>query len=221
MILISIKPEHCKNIFNGIKTIEWRTKPLPIDRAAVYCTKSGEKLYQNKWTYLADGGIGAPLLSGKVIGEFTVVRNVKYATVDEIPESVITAGCVSKAFLQAYSKGKALYANYIEDVRLYDEPKELGEFYSVKQCKPCESPFGYQWTWEDRHKRNNGGCANRYRPVPIECHRCKSLVGGKDYLDEKSGCILFDYECTSNYHKPLGHAPQSYMHIETPDWVKE
>ena len=171
MILISIKPEHCKNIFNGIKTIEWRAKRLPLDRYAVYCTKSGEKLYQNKWTYLADGGIGAPLLSGKVIGEFSVIRNVKYATVDEIPESIITAGCVSKAFLQAYSKGKALYANHIADVRLYDEPKELGEFKHRKK---------YDW-WDHGHRTN--------KP---------------------------QWEIES-----VTHAPQSYMHIETPDWAKE
>lgn len=246
MILISIKPEHCKNIFNGSKTVEWRTKPLPRGRAAVYCTQSKlpdkRYLYTNservkinfgnfsKWSVKQNElsindntayKFTCYLANGKVIGEFEVIRTLIYATVNDIPESVIMAGCVSKEFLRAYSKGKPLYANFIDNPQLYGEPKELEEFYSIKQCKPEYSPFGYQWTWEDRHKRNPGGRSKMYRPVPVECHRCKSLVGGKDYLDEKSGCVLFDYECTSNYHKPITAAPQSWRYIETPEWAKE
>lgn len=146
MILISIQPEHCKNIFNGSKTVEWRTKPLPICRAVVYetigkyltyyestnpvltvpnggkCSKKFENgIFTYKVEYIAKG-------RGKVIGEIEVIRTLKYATVDEIPESVITTGCVSREFLKAYSKGKPLYANCINNPQLYKAPKELGEF---------------------------------------------------------------------------------------------
>jgi predicted transcriptional regulator len=134
----------------------------------------------------------------------------------------VANACITDIELTNYANGvEILYALHISALKVYDKPKELGEFNSIKQCKPEYSPFGYQWTWEDRHKRNTGGWNNKYRPVPIECHSCKSLVGGKDYLDEKSGCILFDYECVSNYHKPLARPPQSWQYVETPDWAEE
>lgn len=162
------------------------------------------------------------LTHGKVIGEFICNEVSEYrckknkdgASEFTISEKDFKDMAIDGFDLFDYADGKDIYGIHITDLKLYDKPKELGEFYSIKQCKPEYSPFGYQWTWEDRHKRNTGGRKNAYRPVPIECHRCKSLVGGKDYLDEKSGCILFDYECISNYHKPLARPPQSYMRIQ-------
>lgn len=161
------------------------------------------------------------LAHGKVVAEF-VCNNVEdfseweYDYPSLLRHIDLYAGTKGDyRFLDNYLKGnKKGYALHITDLNIYDKPKGLGEFYSIKQCKPEYSPFGYQWTWEDRHKRNPGGCENEYRPVPIECHRCKSLVGGKDYLDEKSGCILFDYECVSKYHKPIARPPQSWQYIE-------
>lgn len=197
MILISIQPEHCKNIFNGSKRIEWRTKPLPIGRAAVYCTQSKlpdkRYLYTNpervkinfgnfsKWSVKQNElsindntayKFTCYLANGKVIGEIEVIRTLKYATVNDIPESVIMAGCVSREFLQAYSKGKPIYANYIDNVKLYDEPKELGEF------KKADG--------------NNPKCGYSY------C--CKAYCGSYDY-------------CTA---REVTRPPQSYMRIQDP-----
>lgn len=203
-ILISIHPKWCEKIFNGEKTIEVRkTAPQPPFKAIVYEPFNG-------------GG------RGKVIGEFICdkvdtisVHNDTVYSVGNLFADKLKNMCLTVAELKKYLGEKNNgYAIGIIAPKLYGEPKELGAFYSIKQCKPGYSPFGYQWTWEDRHKRKTGGWENEYRPVPIECHRCKSLVGGKDYLDEKSGCILFDYECISNYHKPLARPPQSYMRIQ-------
>ena len=236
-IIISIQPEYCELIASGKKTIEVRkTAPKAPFRAFIYQTKK-------KWIYRLLEWLG--LYQQKIIGEFicdkviclthetkipTVKQNedgtlriVGYTTTEPFYNgklSTIKGSCLEQKQLLSYGKGKTLYGLHITALKIYDKPRELGEFYSIKQCKPEYSPFGYQWTWEDRHKRNTGGRNNKYRPVPIECHRCKSLVGGKDYLDEKSGCILFDYECVSNYHKPLARPPQSWQYVET-DWAEE
>jgi predicted transcriptional regulator len=243
-VIISIRPEWCEKILNGEKTIEVRkTAPKPPFKVYIYCTKGRDSLVYSKdpediawckpfidkennrvWTthnsklrkYCKDRE-----WNGKVVAEF-VCNNVEdfseweYDYPSLLRHIDLYAGTKGDyRFLDNYLKGnKKGYALHITDLNIYDKPKGLGEFYSIKQCKPEYSPFGYQWTWEDRHKRNPGGWENEYRPVPIECHRCKSLVGGKDYLDEKSGCILFDYECASKYHKPIARPPQSWQYIE-------
>lgn len=243
-ILMSIHPKWCEKIFSGEKTIEVRkTAPKPPFKVYIYCTKGRDSLVYSKdpediawgkpfidkennrvWTthnsklrkYCKDRE-----WNGKVVAEF-VCKNIEdfseweYDYPSLLRHIDLYAGTKGDyRFLDNYLKGnKKGYALHITDLNIYDKPRELGEFYSIKQCKPEYSPFGYQWTWEDRHKRKTGGRENEYRPVPIECHRCKSLVGGKDYLDEKSGCILFDYECVSKYHKPIARPPQSWQYIE-------
>ncbi len=112
-VLTSINPPHTNNIFDGLKGIEWRTKPLPTVKH--YC-------YETKKCF----GIG------KVIGEFRIWQVEKFENVDLIPEGYIDSGCVPVEFLEAYAKGRPLYANFIKAPKRYDKPKELGEF-----IKPC------------------------------------------------------------------------------------
>lgn len=112
--MTSINPPNTDNIFDGVKGIEWRTKPLPTGLHYCYETKNG-------------GG------AGKVIGEFTVYEVKRYENASFVPETEIDLGCVPKEFLIAYSKGKPLYANYIAKPRRYEQPKEIWEF-----CHPCD-----------------------------------------------------------------------------------
>lgn len=107
--LTSINPPHTTNIFNRKKGIEWRTKPMPTGKHYCYETKKG-------------GG------TGKVIGEYTVWRIRRYKNVSFIPKGYIARGCVPLEFLEAYSKGRPLYAHFITDPKRYDNPKELSEF---------------------------------------------------------------------------------------------
>lgn len=232
-ILMSIQPKWCEKIINGEKTIEVRkTAPKEVPfKVYIYCTKEEPNLYipaefncfpldEASQPYFAKEPFVVEvdnLANGKVIGEFICDYVEKEAVAfTEMGNLGRLYHCrLSLAELKKYAGERtSLYYWHISALKVYDKPKELSDFYSIKQCKPEYSPFGYQWTWEDRHKRNTGGRNNKYRPVPIECHRCKSLVGGKDYLDEKSGCILFDYKCTSNYHKPLARPPQSWQYIQ-------
>lgn len=117
-VLISINPPNTDNIFDGVKRIEWRTKPLPTGRFFCYETKN----------------IGG---AGKVIGEFTVWRTKRYERAGLIHETEINLGCVPKDFLLHYSKGKPIYANYIVKPKRYEQPRELNEFFHA-----CEKPNG-------------------------------------------------------------------------------
>ncbi len=117
-VLISIQPPNTNNIFDGIKRIEWRTKPLPTGKHYCYETKKCFGL-------------------GKVIGEYHVWRVKKYQNVSMIPEEYVAQGCVPIEFLEAYSKGKPLYAHFILRPQRYDKPKELREFVNYDRC-----PYG-------------------------------------------------------------------------------
>ena len=118
--LTSVNKEHLDNILDGIKTVEWRKKPLPLGKHYGYETK-------NK------GGCG------KVTGEFEVVENIKFNLYgDTYRPHWLAKGCVSYKFLVKYANGaEYLYANVIENAKRYDKPKELSEF---KAWRDCETP---------------------------------------------------------------------------------
>ena len=56
---------------------------------------------------------------GLVIGSMEIARNYSFNSVDEIPDYYIIAGCVPRDFLEAYAKGRKLYANIISDKKLF------------------------------------------------------------------------------------------------------
>lgn len=121
--MTSVNPPFSTLILNGVKKIEWRTKPLPLGWHELYETKK-------------KGGCG------KVIGRFEVVENVKFNLQgDTYQPQWLEKGCVSYDFLLAYAKGKDyLYANIIGKVEIYDKPKELSEFLTI--CK-YDAVFSY------------------------------------------------------------------------------
>lgn len=126
-VLISIQPPHTTNIFNEIKGIEWRTKPIPAGMAYVYETKNG-------------GG------AGKVIGQCVIWRVKRFENISLIPEGYIDAGCVPYEFLAEYSKGKPLYAHFIVAAKRYSTPKELTDFHvvdkeAVRKCQYRERAY--------------------------------------------------------------------------------
>lgn len=132
-ILTSVNKEHLDNILDGIKTVEWRKKPLPLGKHYGYETK-------NK------GGCG------KVTGEFYIVENIKVDLFDIVcsdEKDLIKKGCVDWGFLNNYAgiERPYLYANIIENAKRYDKPKELSEFkrhckYELdddfKRCEGCD-----------------------------------------------------------------------------------
>jgi hypothetical protein len=120
--------------------------------------------------------------------------------------------CLSIDEIIKYAGGKdtnSIKCWFIDDLQVFDTPKSLDDFYSVKECEPCEL-WGEKQTWEQRHKKNIAST----HPAPIECYKCKHLIAGDDYEDKKSGVMVFDYDCKTNHHAPLKTAPQSWCYVE-------
>ena len=148
-VMLSIRPKWCEKIINGDKTIEVRKTRPKIDtpfKCYIYCTQGGVAL-------------GAWGKHGKVIGEFTCERIVPI-TYDggrlwcPTNAAFSPATCLSQAEIIAYigDKGRC-YGWHIQNLKIYDTPRELGEF--RRACPNswyCESCAMY---WE-----NNGTCGN-------------------------------------------------------------
>lgn len=157
-VLISIKPEWCELIASDEKTIEVRkTKPnlyVPF-KVYIYCTKPKAGTDQ---LWILDrrirpeyNGISAVcanlenpsdsmLGNGKVIGEFAC-NNIYEIDPAHAIESVISEeSCVSPRDMHEYLKGKTGYGWSISDLKIYDQPKKLGEFTGLRKTKFCMEP---------------------------------------------------------------------------------
>ena len=153
------------------KSIEVRkTKPsIPTPfKVLLYCTSS------NVHDCLLVGGqsvsltyainyksaipVGCEIGNGKVIGEF-VCDKVYEAIPDYNPKlqkffnydfyddnGYRLNDCLTDREKQLYCKGKTLYGWHISDLKIYDTPKELSEFFakcriSDKKCRLCNNCF--------------------------------------------------------------------------------
>ena len=136
-IIISIQPKWCAKIESGAKTIEVRKTRPKIEtpfKCYIYESKGKTKYWSQPMPIpYREGG-------GKVIGEFVCDR------IDEfyLPYpayfhrvSTETKDLIKKAYLTMlgahhYIGTDSGYAWRITDLKIYDKPKELGEF-----KKPC------------------------------------------------------------------------------------
>lgn len=149
-VLISIRPQWCEKIVLGEKTIEVRkTRPkmnTPF-KCYIYCTAgrpdlnipiSQERLMRD---YLETGSMKSmtcPLGNGKVIGEFTCNRVTNFFSNSRfwLDEDDVLHTCLSAAEMRKYANGaRGLYGWHISNLKIYDEPKELGEFTGLRKTK--------------------------------------------------------------------------------------
>lgn len=163
-VLISIRPEWCLLIILLKKLLEIRKTIPKIEgpfKCYIYCTKNkqffncGGMRLSNKDLYrLPNGeikcGCSVELMSygddeydennflnGKVIGEFIcdgIIRNCEMANADIAEQQ----GCIKREELIKYSNGKELFGWHISDLKIYDKPKELYEFYRKCEKQKCE-----------------------------------------------------------------------------------
>lgn len=149
-VMLSIRPEWCELIISGKKTLEVRkTRPkaeAPF-KAYIYCTQGHGKRTLNipvsfdriRDDYIETGSmesLNCPIGNCKVIGEF-VCDFVERATTWN-RKYISAASCLPLQDLYYYAGSKSvndLYAWHISDLKVYDTPKELTDFY-----KPCISP---------------------------------------------------------------------------------
>lgn len=112
-MLLSINPEHVKNIMSGKKKVEYRRVRCKrnIDAIIIYST-SPEK---------------------KIIGEVEV-KNIIEGTLEEIWNLTKDIGCISYDFFKKYYFGKNEAVVYeLGELELYSKPKELSE-YGIKRA---------------------------------------------------------------------------------------
>lgn len=190
-VLISIRPKWCEKIANGEKTVEVRkTRPklqTPF-KCYIYRTKGTvPHIINGKWVQMEVGGT--------VIGEFTCDRIYGLAPLNHAPDDVEQQACLTREEIVWYLKGVG-YGWHISDLKIYDKPKELGDFWS------------YNEALHKRYDAETDFCcydaANEYGEALTDC--------GEAYND-----ILNCYRCWSEWsgwcHR-VNRPPQSWCYVE-------
>ena len=135
MILASIKPYYYYLIAEGKKKIEVRKtalKNLPQD-IAFYMSKDEKsfakipKEFQEKYRKHF-GKVGMRVVCDKGY-EYTFSHYEAEYQVTHVEQETM---CLNQPELIRYGKGNTLYGWHISDLKIYDKPKELSEFY-----RPC------------------------------------------------------------------------------------
>jgi predicted transcriptional regulator len=139
-VLISIQPKWCKLICSGEKTVEVRkNRPnceLPF-KCYIYCTKGKPTFTQSAFC--------DDISNGKVIGEFVCDRIID-SFLNNNDGWFVELGCLTQKEIDEYQGDKAiLYGWHISDLKIYDKPKELSEFWTIKctnkkgTCGECKT----------------------------------------------------------------------------------
>ena len=151
-VMLSLRPQWCEKIFNGSKTIEVRKSypsiPTPF-KVYVYETK-GRKFNhkENKDLQQLFLRMGLEQAQGHVIGSFVCDRIVDIQSNGDDcgnywhewdDECGIEAMCLSYEELETYLGKSVGYGWHITEPKLFDKPKELGEFYTkCEKTGDCE-----------------------------------------------------------------------------------
>lgn len=164
-VLISIQPKWVEKIVNGEKTVEVRKSRPKIETPfKCYIYRTTEKVdeiveeYDSNFKLLRRKKT-LKRFSGKVIGEFVCDRidkigkrgvdnNFDYCYLSlnewgnddiEIEITTIKKSCITKEELNKYGfKSQYLYGWHISDLKIYDKPKDLGEFFVKGDCEKYE-----------------------------------------------------------------------------------
>lgn len=152
-VLLSIRPEWCKKILSGEKTVEVR-RTCPVHgtpfKVYIYCTLAGsDSLFMdvlNRDAAAWNRG-GWPEKKGRVIGEFTCKKITGLTHVGETgswepaslyvmapgsyykpADELLEAACMSRETAEKYLKGRDGCGWHISDLKIYDNPKPLSCF---------------------------------------------------------------------------------------------
>lgn len=148
-VMLSIRPKWVEKIASGEKTIEVRKTRPKLDtpfKAYIYCTMPDAKDPHNILElHGADGKIRKA--NSKVIGEFTCERIALIAYDGGELSSTTNAAfspatCLTQSEIIAYigDKGRC-YGWHISDLRIYDTPRDLGEFERPYECNECDAKW--------------------------------------------------------------------------------
>lgn len=189
-VLVSIKPNWCKFIWAGVKTVEVRkTRPkleTPF-KVYIYCTG------HDGWI-MKSPKAGVQKMDSRVIGEFTcdkidklvhvgTMMDINILTLDgwyKPAGELLQAACLTEAAAKKYLQGRNGYGWHISDLKIYDKPRELDEF----------SRFGFCGM------NGTGVCGNE---------GCKYYEPSGNYMEPPTCAI---YGCY------LKRPPQSWCYVE-------
>lgn len=212
-VLISIQPKWVEKICSGEKIIEVRKTRPKIEtpfKCYIYCTqtktigdiilcKSEEnaKLFGFNTVKGINKGFAEKediKLKGKVIGEFVcdnILHSNENAFIGNKPltQYVLRSSCLTMEEINRYRQDENIYAWHITDLKIYDKPKELSEFYPIKPKRVAK------WTDKDA------------------CAFCKYHRWGNTPFEET--CLLDKPEPICEYTPPLTRPPQSWCYVES------
>lgn len=158
-IMISIQPQFVEKILNGTKTIEIRkTQPKCELPCKVY-------IYQTKKNFIYKILKWLGLCKGKVVAEFTLnfVEDFECASDDFRYLVENTKCCLTMDEVLDYCKGQDLYGWYIDDLKIYDKPKELSEFSGFIPNNKCEKhENGFACDKCDAYNKEHDTCLALY-----------------------------------------------------------
>lgn len=194
-IMISIQPKWCAKIESGAKTIEVRKTRPKIEtpfKCYIYCTFPQKPVYD---IWINRGTENRFLGNGKVIGEF-VCNNIEKFVVGSLAcDDVEKQVCLSYKEICDYFYGENYdntvrigYGWHISELKIYDKPKELGEFYRRLSEKVLEEGD------YDCRKDENVICLDYWDGGGDNCQDCP--FGGKVYLTRppQSWCYVEELE---------------------------
>ena len=148
-VLLSVQPKWCELIASGKKTVEVR-KTRPKVETPFKCY-----IYQTRKTWVYNIYSRIAHWQSKVIGEFvcdavdrmahcgTCNSDIRLKLVDknlyckELDYEYLNKCKLSYFDIDKYSSGGDVYGWHISDLVIYDNPKELGEFFLA-----CDKPKG-------------------------------------------------------------------------------
>jgi predicted transcriptional regulator len=151
-VLISIRPEWVEKIVRNEKTVEVRKTRPKLDtpfKCYIYCTQGNDaRRLRGSW--------------GKVIGEFvcdkiTWLTHIGFSGLPGIRLAAVKNGrtidasfdfsesCLTTPQIEKYLGGKDGYVWHISDLKIYDQPKKLNEFWfppelycEKERCGGCQ-----------------------------------------------------------------------------------
>lgn len=216
--LISITPKWVAMILNGKKTIEVRKTAPKLEtpfKVYVYCTQDGkykiapfrfvEGWFVKKYDETTHYASGCSWnmkgeLNGKVVAEFTCDRIEVYTSNELGWYCYDLETCLLCDEIAGYGKGKPLYGWHISDLKVYDQPKELSEFYKVgmKDFKQSD--------WTENHCDKH--CAYAH-DTPRYGYYSSIPISDDDDPCDKKRCEQALFEFTH-----ITRPPQSWCYVE-------
>lgn len=128
-VLISIKPKWVEKIVTGEKKIEVRKTIPKIEtpfKCYIYMSQGNLKDLgsYSEWIYKNRMKVIGEFFCNK-IDEYTFSRYEAEYRITHVEQKLM---CLNYPEMIQYGKGETLYGWHISDLKIYDKPKELGEF---------------------------------------------------------------------------------------------